>query len=646
MNRDGQIDIASSYTATVNHHSPEEEYFLAESRIETVLAPKETTLSEITDSEKLSPAQLDKLYSEPLQSFRKPDQAAKLVSIIIPCFNCEEYIARAVRSVLAQTYSNLEVLVVDDGSTDASVSIANEIAEMDPRVKVVALLRNFGCYYARNIGIMYSRGALIGICDSDDILSPDRLSQQVAALESNPAALACLGRIRRWTKDFDRPLGELQYGENSLLWSRAILEDIGWYDSCRYGADSEFRERLIEKYGREAIVFIDSELYFLRTSEVSLTMTEASSAYSEVNGKVEKRLSPTRLLYRNNFRAWHAASRDSAFMPFPLMLRPFELGGVEQNASKSLAQRCIGSMASYPERRESLRLALPHLLKQLDELVLYLNDYDEIPDFCYHPKLTVILGGTALGDLRDNGKFYRLPVDDDSYVFTLDDDIIYPEDYVRRMVHYIEVLDRKAVVGVHGVDFADGDFSELKQRAVRAFWKESSGAFVDLLGTGTTAWHSSALKPVLQDFATKGVCDLWFARIATASRIPLFSVPRESSWLLKIEGSDESLWAEANERPDGYFSVWKSQLAPLIRSVRLRVQALEDLNERYPEASINAAFGPACPSRWEKIPIVQRFGAVSKPLIARKHRNIAIAVGALYVLVLLVGAKLMWEAWL
>lgn len=539
----------------------------------------------------MEPAELDVQYSAPLKSIPDPNLDEPLISIIIPSFNREDFLVRAIRSVQAQTHSNTEIIVVDDGSNDGSVSIATHIAQQDPRVKVVSTLRNFGCYYARNVGVMHATGSFIGICDSDDILAPDRLERQVAKLQSDPNLKACLGRLRRWTEDFKQPASDLRYGENSLLWDRSLLREIGWYDTCRFGADSEFRERIIAKHGRKAIAYIPEEVYFLRSTKGSLALSDETSTYKLKDDKLEKWLSPQRVAYQKNFQAWHASMNDSASITFPQLKRPFELGSPEQNGSPSLGQRCVGAMASFPKRRDSLRLTLLTVLPQLDELILYLNDYEEIPDFCVHPKLRVILGKDTLGDLRDNGKFFDLPKENDSYVFTLDDDILYPPDYIQRLVHYIEIFNRKVIVGVHGVNFPETALSDLGQRTVYGFRHQHFGTFVDLLGTGTTGWHSSLLKPKLEDFQTAGVCDLWFARLAATSGLALFNVPREKGWLQPIEGNDETLFAEATKNPLFFFEVYEEYLAPLLKTHRLREKALARLHESHRPQTIKAALG-------------------------------------------------------
>ncbi|MDW4597973.1 hypothetical protein NQ253_26160, partial [Escherichia coli] len=86
--------------------------------------------------------------------------------------------------------------------------------------------------------------------------------------------------------------------------------------------------------------------------------------------------------------------------------------------------------------------------------------------------------------------------------------------------------------------------------------------FVDLLGTGTTAWHSSTLKLGLNDFQTKGVCDLWFATVAARAGVPFYSIPREDQWLQEGMRFEASLWNEARKRPDHYFDTYHANLGP------------------------------------------------------------------------------------
>ncbi len=142
------------------------------------------------------------------------------VSAVIIFWNAEEFLAEAVESVFAQTYPDWELLLVDDGSTDASTAIARAYANRYP--DQVRYLQhdhhaNRGRSASRNLGIRYARGEYIAFLDADDVWLPDKLSQQVALLESQPGATMVYGRTQRWyswtgraedaLKDYTPPLG-------------------------------------------------------------------------------------------------------------------------------------------------------------------------------------------------------------------------------------------------------------------------------------------------------------------------------------------------------------------------------------------------------------------------------------------------------
>jgi glycosyltransferase involved in cell wall biosynthesis len=107
--------------------------------------------------------------------------ASPLVSVVMPAYNAERTIARTISSVLAQTYTNLEVVVVDDGSTDATREIAESFARRDPRLRVLRK-ENEGVARARNFGMQAARSELIAPVDADDLWHTSKIEKQVAAL--------------------------------------------------------------------------------------------------------------------------------------------------------------------------------------------------------------------------------------------------------------------------------------------------------------------------------------------------------------------------------------------------------------------------------------------------------------------------------
>ena len=95
-----------------------------------------------------------------------------LISVIMPIYNVEKYLERSVNSIRNQTYKNLEIILVDDGSTDASSKMCDDFATIDSRILVIHK-PNGGSSSARNAGIVMAKGDYIGFCDSDDYIEPD-----------------------------------------------------------------------------------------------------------------------------------------------------------------------------------------------------------------------------------------------------------------------------------------------------------------------------------------------------------------------------------------------------------------------------------------------------------------------------------------
>lgn len=109
----------------------------------------------------------------------------ELVSIITPCYNSEQFIERTVESIIDQTYSNWELLVIDDFSSDNSVNIVKRLIKLDSRIKLVQLEKNYGAAVARNKGIELAKGRFIAFLDSDDLWLPNKLKTQVKFMEKN-----------------------------------------------------------------------------------------------------------------------------------------------------------------------------------------------------------------------------------------------------------------------------------------------------------------------------------------------------------------------------------------------------------------------------------------------------------------------------
>ena len=165
------------------------------------------------------------------------------VSVIIPTFNRAHKIARAVASVLYQTFSDYEILVVDDGSEDAT---SEALAPFLPHIRSITHSGNLGVSAARNTGIRASDSPLIAFLDSDDYWLPEKLAAQVFFFSEHPEAVACQTeerwirrgvRVNPMKKHF-KPSGEIfepslklcVVSPSAVVVKRSLLEEVGLFD--------------------------------------------------------------------------------------------------------------------------------------------------------------------------------------------------------------------------------------------------------------------------------------------------------------------------------------------------------------------------------------------------------------------------------
>jgi glycosyltransferase involved in cell wall biosynthesis len=174
--------------------------------------------------------------------------APPLVSVIVPVFNGARFLADALASILEQRVEDLEIVVVDDGSTDGS----RELAEGTAGVRVLSQ-KNRGPAGARNAGIAAARGDVLAFLDSDDLWPPGRLERDLAALAASPTAAGVIGRFRFLLPG---PDGSFVACEESLfghqlggaLLRHATFEDVGPFDEgLRFAEDLDWFLRARER---------------------------------------------------------------------------------------------------------------------------------------------------------------------------------------------------------------------------------------------------------------------------------------------------------------------------------------------------------------------------------------------------------------
>lgn len=204
------------------------------------------------------------------------------VSIIIPTFNAESTITYAVRSLQEQTWKNIEIIIVDDCSSDATCDVVNAIAAQDSRVKLVRKQVNEGAYPARNTGLKHASGDLIMVHDSDDWSHPQKIEIQIRALMKAPQAVGVMSNWIRVDDDFmptvhSRPRNTIKsMSFPSLLFKRKVVDEIGPWSGVRVSGDAEFKTRIERYYGKDAIAKVSKVLAISLSREDSLTQNSAT----------------------------------------------------------------------------------------------------------------------------------------------------------------------------------------------------------------------------------------------------------------------------------------------------------------------------------------------------------------------------------
>lgn len=188
---------------------------------------------------------------------------APKVTVFIPVYNRERYIGAAIDSVLAQSFPDYELLLVNDGSTDQSLAIMRSYA--DPRIRVVSSERNCGIPQTRNKGLALARGEYIALLDSDDLAHPERLEKQIAFLDHHPdyVQVGSWGRaidehgrlLKKVKRQPTRPedirvqlLFRCSLSNRSIMARTAVLREYGYRNDFPRCQDYELHVRLAKHY--------------------------------------------------------------------------------------------------------------------------------------------------------------------------------------------------------------------------------------------------------------------------------------------------------------------------------------------------------------------------------------------------------------
>lgn len=223
----------------------------------------------------------------------------KTISVIVPVYNIEKYIGQCIESIIRQTYNKLQIILVDDGSTDSSGKICDIYERKDERITVIHQ-KNGGLSVARNVGLAAAEGELIGFVDGDDIIHPQMYQHLLTSMEKNGAQIVeCCVCDMSESRDVD--FSDKKYGSEEIYSGEEALRkllSINKREKCpRYAVWSKLYTKKIigcEKFPEgfihedycydvkiflkaERYVILKEELYFYRKREESITTSAFSN---------------------------------------------------------------------------------------------------------------------------------------------------------------------------------------------------------------------------------------------------------------------------------------------------------------------------------------------------------------------------------
>jgi len=195
-------------------------------------------------------------------------------------------------------------------------------------------------------------------------------------------------------------------------------------------------------------------------------------------------------------------------------------------------------IASIPVRIKQLEETIFKLLNQVDRFDVYLNNYPAIPEFLQHPKVRIFTS-QEYGDRGDTGKFFQIE-DVSGYVLTIDDDLIYPENYIQTMINKIDFYKRNVFICVHG--------NILPKHKLSSYYRDKIGVHfevslqkdqqVDIPGTGTLGFHTDRIKFSSDIFIMSNMTDIWLGLYAKKNNIPIICLERQHKWLSQARGEE------------------------------------------------------------------------------------------------------------
>ena len=449
-----------------------------------------------------------------------------LVLVVIPTYNSKNTILDSINSILNQTYKNINLVVVDDCSTDNTEDVVKGIKN----IFYYKLDKNIGTYGAVNYGISKHKNFDYFIINgSDDMMLETNIEEHVNGFSDEIYAVSTgYSRVDYETKE---TLSIKEIGDSMIMYSKLVFDKLGYYDNTRFGGDSEYSARFRKCFGNKSIVNIKKSLSncYIFNNKTNLTSKIPINSPERTNYVTSYKLKHNSMQTNNDFYVYYHGDL------------------IDKKISVNLA--------TYPKRTEYTAKVLSALLniRFIDTIRVYLNEYKKVPkEFPNDDKIIYHIGEN---NLKDSGKYYWSGTFKNEYYFSIDDDLIYSEDYFINHIATLKKYNNEIIVTTHGkvMRKKPKKFNDCSS-SFKCLETTTKDEWINNPGTGVTVFDNSKYIVPVSMFEYHGMADLWLGVYCQKLKIPIICRKHLVTELIYLNVVD-TLFDRRDELKDDHYKV-------------------------------------------------------------------------------------------